>query len=66
MTSRESLYMLRSESLAIHLGSEDRVCTNQAGKGSRLVDKVCNLCRRLETGIAVMLTVTSSLRRSFD
>jgi hypothetical protein len=34
--------------LAIHLGSEDRVCTTQAGKGSRLVGKVYNLCRVLK------------------
>jgi hypothetical protein len=30
----ESLKRLRSVSLAIHLGSEDQVCTTQAGKGS--------------------------------
>jgi hypothetical protein len=32
--------MVRSVSLDIHLGSEDRVCTTQGGKGSRLVGKV--------------------------
>jgi hypothetical protein len=58
--------MLRSESLAIHLGSEDRVCTTEAGKGSRLVGKVCNLCRVFEIGISVVLTIKSSLGILFD
>jgi hypothetical protein len=57
--------MLRSVSLAIHLGSEDRVLQTQAGKGSRLVGKVCNLCRVLETGISVVITVKSSLGINF-
>jgi hypothetical protein len=35
-------------------------------KGSRLVGKVCNLYRVLETGISVELTVKSSLRILFD
>jgi hypothetical protein len=41
--------MLRSESLAIHLGSEERVLQTQAGEGSRLVGKACNLadCQKL-------------------
>jgi hypothetical protein len=58
--------MLRSESLAIHLGSKDQVYTTQAGKGSRLVGKVCNLSRVLETGISSVLTVKSSLGILFD
>jgi hypothetical protein len=33
---------------------------------SRLVGKVCNLCRVLETGISVVLTVKSSLVILFD
>jgi hypothetical protein len=57
---------LHSESLAIHLGSEDRVYTTKARKGSRLVGKVCNLCRGLETGISVVLMVMSSLTSSFN
>jgi hypothetical protein len=52
--------------MAIHLGSEDRGCTTQAGKGSWLVGKVCNLCRMLETGISTELTVKSSLGILFD
>jgi hypothetical protein len=35
-------------------------------KGSRLVGKVCNLYRVLETGISAELTVKSSLRILFD
>jgi hypothetical protein len=66
MTSRESLQRLRSESLAIHLGSEDQVCTNQARKGSRLMGKVCNLCRVLEASISNVLTVKSSLGILFN
>jgi hypothetical protein len=58
--------MLRSASLAIHLGSEDRVYTTQDGKGSRLVGKVYNLYRVLKTGISVKLTVKSSLGILFD
>jgi hypothetical protein len=50
-----------SVSLAIHLGSEDRVCTTQAGKGSRLVGKVCNLYKVLETGIFAELMVKNNL-----
>jgi hypothetical protein len=33
---------------------------------SRLVGKVCNLCRVLENGILVVLTVMSSLGILFD
>jgi hypothetical protein len=33
---------------------------------SRLVGKVCNLCRVLETGISVVLAVMSSLGILFD
>jgi hypothetical protein len=33
---------------------------------SQLVGKVCNLCRVLETGILVVLTVMSSLGILFD
>jgi hypothetical protein len=33
---------------------------------SRLVGKVCNLCRLLETGISAMLTVKSNLGILFD
>ena len=43
-----------------------RVCTTQVGKGSRLVGKVYNLCRVLETGISAKLTVKSSLGILFD
>jgi hypothetical protein len=35
-------------------------------KGLRLVGKLCNLCRVLETGITTMLTFMSSLGSSFD
>jgi hypothetical protein len=35
-------------------------------KGSRLVGKVCNLCRVLETGISAMLTVKSRIRILID
>jgi hypothetical protein len=52
--------------MTIHLGSEDRVMQTQTGKGSRLVGKVCNLCRGLETGISVVLMDMSSLGSSFD
>jgi hypothetical protein len=38
-----------------------RVYTTRGKEGSRLVGKVCNLCRGLETGISVVLTVMSSL-----
>jgi hypothetical protein len=58
--------MLRSESLAIHLGSEDRVLQTHAGNGPRLVGKVCNLCKGFETGISAVLTVESSLGILFD
>jgi hypothetical protein len=63
--------MLRSVSLAIHLGCEDRVCTTQAGKGSRLVGKVYNLCRVLKTGISAELRLRAALgssliRRTLD
>jgi hypothetical protein len=58
--------MLHSESLAIHTGSEGRVWTTQARKGSRLEGKMCNLCRVLETVISTVLTVMSSLGSSFD
>jgi hypothetical protein len=33
---------------------------------SRLVGEVCNLCRVLETGISVVLTVMSNLGILFD
>jgi hypothetical protein len=33
---------------------------------SRLVGKVCNLCKGLETDILVVLMVMSSLESSFD
>jgi hypothetical protein len=39
---------------------------NPRQKGSRLVGKVCDLCRGLETGISAMLTVMSSLGSSLD
>jgi hypothetical protein len=39
------------------MGSHDL----RAEQESRLVGKVCNLCRVLETGISAMLTVKSSL-----
>jgi hypothetical protein len=39
---------------------------NPRQKGSRLVGKVCDLCRGLETGISVVLTIMSGLRSSFD
>jgi hypothetical protein len=38
----------RSVSLAIHLGSEDRVLQTQAEKGSRLMGKVCDLYRGMK------------------
>jgi hypothetical protein len=62
----ESFSRLGSVSLALHLGSEDRVLQTQAGKGSQLMGKVCDLCRGLETDISVMLTVMSGLRILFD
>jgi hypothetical protein len=37
-----------------------------AERESRLVGKVCNLCRVLETGISAVLTVKSSLGIPFD
>jgi hypothetical protein len=37
-----------------------------AERESRLVGKVCNLCRVLETGISAVLTVKSSLGILFD
>jgi hypothetical protein len=58
--------MRHSECVAIHLGSEDRVLQTQAGDGSRLVGKVCNLYRVLKTGISAMLTFKSSLEILFD
>jgi hypothetical protein len=39
---------------------------NPRQKGSRLVGKVYNLCRVLETGISAELTVKSSLGILFD
>jgi hypothetical protein len=39
---------------------------SRLGKGSRLVGKVCNLCRVLETGISAELMVKSSLGILFD
>jgi hypothetical protein len=53
--------MLHSESLAIHLGSEDWVLQTKAVDGSRVVGKVCNLYRVSKTGISVVLMVKSSL-----
>jgi hypothetical protein len=38
----------------------------QAEWKSRLMGKVCDLCRVLETGISVMLTVKSGLGILFD
>jgi hypothetical protein len=38
----------------------------QAEWESRLVGKVCNLCRGLETDISVVLTVMSGLGILFD
>jgi hypothetical protein len=43
-----------------------KICTTQAGKGSRLVGKVYNLCRVLKTGISAELTIKSSLGILFD
>jgi hypothetical protein len=63
---RESLQRLRSESLAIHLGSEQGSCKPGLERESRLVGKVCDLCRGLETDISVMLMVMSGLGSSFD
>jgi hypothetical protein len=39
---------------------------SEAGNESRLVGKVCNIYRVLETGISVVLTVKSSLGIIFD
>jgi hypothetical protein len=44
------------------MGSHDR----GAEWESRLMGKVCNLCRGLETGISVVLTVKGSLGILFD
>jgi hypothetical protein len=44
------------------MGSHDL----QAERESRLVVKVCNLCRVLETGISAVLMVKSSLEILFD
>jgi hypothetical protein len=44
------------------MGSHDL----QAERKSRLVGKVCNLCRVLEIGISVVLTVKSSPEILFD
>jgi hypothetical protein len=49
--------------LVVKIGS---VRTTQAGKGSRLVGKVYNLCRVLKTSISAKLTVKSSLEILFD
>jgi hypothetical protein len=38
----------------------------RADRESRLVGKVCDLCRVLETGISVLLMVKSSLGILFD
>jgi hypothetical protein len=38
----------------------------QAERESQLVGKVCDLCRVLETGISVVLTVKSGLGILFD
>jgi hypothetical protein len=48
-----------------------RVCTTQAGKGSRLVGKVYNLCRVLKTGISASSRLRAALgssliRRTLD
>jgi hypothetical protein len=37
-----------------------------AERESRLVGKVCNLCRLLETGISAVLTVKSDIGILFD
>jgi hypothetical protein len=37
-----------------------------AERESRLVGKMCDLCRVLETGISAMLTVKSGLEILFD
>jgi hypothetical protein len=42
------------------------VTTTQAGKGSRLMGKVCNLCRVLEIDISAELTIKSSLENLFE
>jgi hypothetical protein len=65
-TFRDSLYRLRSESLAAHLGSEQGSCEPGIERESQLVVKVCDLYRGLETDISVVLTVMSDLRSSFD
>jgi hypothetical protein len=44
------------------MGSHDL----RAERESRLMDKVCNLCIVLETGLSVVLTVKSSLGILFD
>jgi hypothetical protein len=44
------------------MGSHDP----RAERESRLMGKVCNLCRMLETSISVVLTVKSSLGILFD
>jgi hypothetical protein len=44
------------------MGSHDL----RAEQESRLMGKVCNLCRVLETGVLVVLTVKSSLGILFD
>jgi hypothetical protein len=38
----------------------------QAERESRLVGKVCNLCRVLETGISVVLAIMNNIGSSFD
>jgi hypothetical protein len=52
--------------MALHVGSEDRILQTQAGKGSRLMGKVYDLCRGLETDISDVLTVMSGLGILFD
>jgi hypothetical protein len=58
--------MLRSESLAAHLWSEHGSCKPELKRESRLVGKVCDLYRGLETDISVVLAVMNGLGSSFD
>jgi hypothetical protein len=51
--------------LVTHLGEVYCVCTTSETE-SRLVGKVCDLCRGLEANISVVLTVMSGLGILFD
>jgi hypothetical protein len=53
-------------SIAAHLGSEQESCKPGLERESRLVGKVCDLCRGIETDISVVLMVMSGLGSSFD